>query len=436
MSMKYNSSDSTAAPRRDFLKAAAGAASTTALAGYVAGSDIIKVGVIGCGGRGEAAAMNAMNADKGVRVVAMGDIRLDRVQEKRAALKLKYPEQMAVDDNHCFKGFDAYKHVIASSDVVIIANAAKFHPLHLKAAIEAGKHVFVEKPHAIDPDGIQTVRAAVEMAAAKRLSVVSGLQSRYHPGYKETMQRVHDGAIGEIVAIQETWLRPPYVMYQRAPGLTEVEYQASNQYHFHWLCGDDVPQTLIHNLDRSSWAMRNTAPVRAYGMGGRSTLKGEIYGNVFDHHAVVYEFASGVRIYAYCRTIDNCYNENSSLILGTKGRCDLLRLTITGETNWKQPGSPSKNNAYDLEHVAMFGSIRSGTPLNNGDYMVRSTLITLMGQFSCYSGKEVTWDQISKSNYVHLPRPEEVRADMEPPVRPGPDGSYPVAFTPGVSKLL
>ncbi|MCC6393097.1 MAG: Gfo/Idh/MocA family oxidoreductase [Bryobacterales bacterium] len=434
--MKDITSDSASAPRRDFLKVAAGAVSTSALAGYAAGSGIIKVGVIGCGGRGEAAAMNAMNAGRDIRIVAMGDIRLDRVQEKRAALKLKYPEQMAVGDDHCFKGFDAYKHVIASSDAVIIANAAKFHPLHAKAAIEAGRHVFLEKPHAIDPYGIQMLRSAIKMAAARRLSVVSGLQSRYHPGYRETMQRVHDGAIGDIVAIQETWLRPPYVMYQRAPGLTEVEYQASNQYHFHWLCGDDVPQTLIHNLDRSSWALRNAAPIRAYGMGGRSTLKGEIYGDVFDHHAVVYDFASGVRVYAYCRTIDNCYNENSSLILGTKGRCDLLKLTITGETNWKSAGPTSKNNAYDLEHAALFDAIRSGNPLNNGDYMIRGTLITLMGQFSCYSGQEVTWDRISNSDYAHLPRPEDVRADMEPPVRPGPDGGYPVYFTPGVSKLL
>ncbi|MCC7157133.1 MAG: Gfo/Idh/MocA family oxidoreductase [Bryobacterales bacterium] len=435
--MSSITSDSSVAPRRDFLKLAAGAVvSTGAVAGYAAGSDVIKTGIIGCGGRGEAAAMNAMNADKGVRIVAMGDIRLDRVQEKRAALRVKYPEQMAVDDGHCFKGFDAYKHVIESSDVVIIANAAKFHPLHAKAAIEAGKHVFLEKPHAIDPYGIQTLRSAIAMAAAKRLSIVSGLQSRYHPGYKETMQRVHDGAIGDIVAIQETWLRPPYVMYQRAPGLTEVEYQASNQYHFHWLSGDDVPQTLIHNLDRSSWALHNAAPLRAYGMGGRSTLKGEVYGDVFDHHAVVYDFAGGVRVYAYCRTIDNCYNENSSLILGSKGRCDLLKLSITGETNWKSASPPSKNNAYDLEHVALFESIRSGKPLNNGDYMVRSTLITLMGQFSCYSGKEVAWDQISNSNYAHLPRPEDVRAAMDPPVRPGPDGSYPVFFTPGVSTLL
>jgi myo-inositol 2-dehydrogenase / D-chiro-inositol 1-dehydrogenase len=426
--------------RRDLLKTSASAAFLTELAGamhvHAAGSDTIRVGVIGCGGRGEAASMNAMNADKGIRLVAMADIVLDRVKEVRTGLKLKYPQQMAVDDDHCFQGFDAYRKVIESVDVVIIANAAKFHPMHLKAAVEAGKHVFVEKPHAIDPYGIQTVRAACDLARQKGLSVVSGLQSRYHPAYQETMQRVHDGAVGDIVAIQETWLRPPYILRDRRPGQPEIEHQASNQYHFHWLCGDDVPQTLIHNLDRSSWAMRNQAPVRAWGMAGRSTLRAEKYGDVFDHHAVVYEFANGVRIYAYCRTIDDCYNENSSLILGAKGRCDLLKLTIQGETNWKHPGVGKGNPAYDLEHVALYKAIRSGTPLNNGEYMVRSTLITLMGQFSCYTGKQVTWDQISNSSYCHLPRPEDVRAGLEPPVKPGPDGIYPLPFTPGVSNLL
>lgn len=429
-----NTKDNDAISRRGFLRSSA--ALPIALSAHAAGSGTIRIGVIGCGGRGEAAAMNAMNADKGNRLVAMADILLDRVQEKRTALQLRYPDQVAVDDDHCFAGFDAYKKVIASADVVIVANAAKFHPLHLQAAIEAGKHVFLEKPHAIDPFGIQMLREACEMARQKNLCVVSGLQSRYHPGYQETMERVHAGAIGDIVAIQETWLRPPYVLYPRRPGQREIEYQASNQYHFHWLCGDDVPQTLIHNLDRSSWAMRNQAPVRAYGMGGRSTLHGEIYGDVFDHHAVVYEFAGGVRVYAYCRTIDNCYNENSSLILGTKGRCDLLKLKIQGETNWQHPGTQSKNFAYDLEHVALFRAIRSGTPLNNGDYMVRSTLIALMGQFSCYSGKEVTWAQISNSDFCHLPRPQDVRADAEAPVKPGPDGIYPLPYTPGVSKLL
>jgi myo-inositol 2-dehydrogenase / D-chiro-inositol 1-dehydrogenase len=422
--------------RRAFLKTAAGAVSATAFSAYAAGSDTLRVGVIGCGGRGTGAAMEAMTADKGIRIVAMADIRLDRIQEKRTALKLKFPEQVAVTDDNCFTGFDAYKQVIAASDVVIIANAAKFHPLHLKTAVEAGKHVFVEKPHAIDPAAIHVVRAACELAKQKGLSVMSGLQSRHHVGYQETIQRVHDGAIGDVVAIQETWLRPPYGLYPRVPGLKEIEYQASNQYHFHWLCGDDVPQTLVHNLDRSSWVMRNQVPVRAWGMAGRSTLHGEIYGNVLDHNSVVYEFANGVRVYAACRTIDNCYNENSSLILGTKGRCDLLRLTIKGETNWKHPGMKSKASPYVLEHVALFESIRKGQPVNAGDYMVRSALFTLMGQFSCYTGKEVTIEQISNSQYCHLPRPEDVRADMEPPVKPGPDGIYPLPFTPGVSTLL
>ncbi len=395
----------------------------------------IRVGVIGCGGRGEAAAMNAMNAGPDIRIVAMGDLLLDRVQEKRTALKLKYPKQMDVADSRCFGGWDAYKSVIESSDVVIIANAAKFHPFHLMAAVRAGKHVFVEKPHAIDPAGVKVVRAACDLAKQKGLCVVSGLQSRYHPGYRETMERVHGGTIGNIVAIQETWLRPPYVLYPRRPGMDEITYQGSNQYHFNWLSGDDVPQTLIHNLDRSSWALGNAAPLKAWGMGGRSTLKGEIYGNVFDHHAVVYDFPNSVRVYAYCRTIDNCYNENSSFIIGSKGRCDLLKLRIEGETNWQSPGTQRRDSAYDLEHVALFNAIRKGQPLNNGDYMVRSTSITLMGQFSCYTGKEVTWEQFAASDFAYSPRPEEMRAGMEAPVKPGPDGTYPV-FTPGVTKLL
>jgi myo-inositol 2-dehydrogenase / D-chiro-inositol 1-dehydrogenase len=421
--------------RRDFLRTAA-LAGIALPAVHAAGDATIRLGVIGCGGRGTEAATNAMNAGKDIRVVALGDVVPGRVQETRTTLKLKYGDQVDVSDERCFAGFDAYRRVIEASDVVIIANAAKFHPMHLKAAIEAGKHVFCEKPHAIDPSGIQTLREGIALAREKRLSVVSGLQSRYHPGYRETMQRVHDGAIGEVVAIQETWLRPPYILRDRVPGMSEIEHQAANQYHFHWLCGDDVPQTLIHNLDRSSWAMRDTAPARAWGMAGRSTLNAEKYGDVFDHNSVVFEFAGGVRIYAYCRTIDGCYNENSSVILGTKGRCDLLKLRITGETNWTHPGPQSKANAYDLEHVALFDGIRAGKPVNNGEYMVRSTLITLMGQFSCYTGKEVTFDQLARSTYCHLPRPEDVRAGMEAPVKPGPGGVYPLPFTPGVSVLL
>jgi myo-inositol 2-dehydrogenase / D-chiro-inositol 1-dehydrogenase len=420
--------------RRNFLK-------TSALAGlslpavFAASSDVIRIGVIGCGGRGTAAALNAMHADPSVRLVALADLLPERVQDSRKQLRDQRPEQVAVDDEHCFSGFDGYKHVIESVDVVLIANAAKFHPMHLAAAIRAGKHVFVEKPHAVDPAGIRVVRAAVEEAKRKGLCVLSGLHSRHHPGYQETIRRIHDGAIGEVVAIEENFLRPPYVLYPRKPGLTEVEWQASNQYHFHWLCGDDVTQSLIHNVDRASWVMRDQAPVKAHGLGGRSTLHGEIYGSVFDHHSVVYQFANGVRMYAFCRTIPECYNEVSSIVLGSKGRCDIVQCRIEGETRWQFDGSRNKNDAYDLEHMVLFNAIRSGRPVNSGDYMIRSTLIALMGQYSCYSGKEVAWDQIAGSDFVLGPSPENVRAEMEPPVRPDADGIYPV-FTPGVTRLL
>jgi predicted dehydrogenase len=369
----------------------------------------------------------------------MGDVRLDRLQEKRTELRLKFSGQVAVDDDHCFAGFDGYQHVIESSDVVVIANAAKFHPLHMMTAIRAGKHVFVEKPHAIDPAGIQMVKAACDLARQKNLSVQSGLQSRWWAGFRETVARVHDGAIGDVVSMQENFLRAPYGLHPRKPGITEVEYQGSNQYHFHWLSGDDVPQSLVHNLDRSSWVLRNQAPLKCWGMGGRSTLKGEIYGSVFDHHAVVYEFPGGVRVYAFCRTIPGCYNETSSIILGTKGRCFLSQLRIEGETKWVYPGAkmyadPSMN-PYQVEHNELFKSIRAGKATNAGDYMARSTLIGIMGQLSCYTGKEVTWEQAVNSDFYYAPRPEDVHKDTEPPVKPGTDGTYPV-FTPGETKLL
>lgn len=420
--------------RRDFLRASMAAPFLPGA--YANESGTIKVGVIGCGGRGEAAAQNAMRADSGVRIVAMADIRLDRMQEVRTLWRTKFPNQIAVKDDMMFSGFDAYKHVIEASDVVIIANAAKFHPMHAMAAIEAGRHVFVEKPHAIDPYGLKLLRAACAKAQDKRLSLVSGLQSRYHPGYRETVQRVMDGAIGRIVSIQETWLRPPYVVRERLKGQPELDHQASNQYHFHWLSGDDVPQTLIHNLDRSRWVLGDQCPIQCQGMGGRSTLRAERYGNVFDHNAVVYDFPQGVRVYAYCRTIDNCYNENSSVITGTKGKCDLLKLKIEGETNWIAGGPTSKNNAYDLEHVALFESIRNSRPVNNMSYMADSTQTGVMGQIACYTGKMVTWDQVLNSDYSYGPRPEQVKPGMEPPVKPGPDGVYPAAFIPGESVIV
>ena len=434
------SSTAQASSRRDFLKTSVGMASGAALGSlavsagaYAAGSDVIKIGMIGSGGRCTGAAMNAMNVDRGARLVAMCDLFADRVKRSRDHLKSQKPDQVAVDDAHCFAGFDGYRRVIESVDVVLIACAAKFHPLHMKAAIEAGRHVFVEKPHAIDPLGVREVIAACELAKQKKLSVVSGLQSRFHVGFQETIKRIHDGAIGDIVAIEENFLRAPYGLVKREPGLSEVQYQCSNQYHFTWLSGDDVPQSLVHNVDRSLWAMREQVPVKCHGLAGRSSMFDEIYGNVFDHHSVIYEFANGVKLYAFCRTQAGCYDENSSIILGSKGRCNLLACRIDGETKWKYQGPDA--DPYDAEQKALLDSIRAGKPINSGYHMANSTLTTVMGQLSCYTGKEVTWDQVAKSEFCYPPKPEDCRFDMEPPVKPGPNGQYPVCI-PGVTKQL
>jgi len=425
--------------RRECLKTAMATAGMVTLGGlslsrsaHAAGSDIIRLGLIGCGGRGPGAARDALNADPGTRLVAMTDIFLDRVHSRREMLKKQLPDKVLVDDEHCFSGLEGYRHVIESCDVVLIACSAKYHPVYLQAAIEAGKHVFVEKPHAIDPPGCRQVAAACESAKQKGLSVVSGLHSRFHPAYKAAIERVWEGAIGEIVAIEENFLRGPYGLYHRQPNQTEVEYQFSNQYHFAWLSGDDVPQSLIHNIDRARWALHEQAPATAHGLGGRSASFGEVYGNVFDHHAVVYEFAGGVKLYAFCRTQNGCYGNADSILLGNKGRCIVTRGIIEGENPWKYSGP--QESPYDLEHRALFGAIRSGTPINCGDYMVRSTLTTVMGQLACYSGKQLTWEQVARSNFCFLPKPEDVRLDMEPPVKPDANGWYPVPM-PGLTEF-
>ena len=309
MNMKSEDSFSPPITRRDFLKTSTVAASAAAIgtldlsrSAHAAGSDIIKVGMIGCGDRNAGAASQALTADPGARLVAMADMFRDRINEKFELLKTAKGAQATVDEAHRFTGFDAYKHVIEASDVVVIANAAKFHPFHAMAAIRAGKHVFVEKPHGIDPLGVKLMQQACDLAKEKKLCIVSGLQSRFHTGYVETVQRIHDGAIGNIVSIEENFLRAPYRVTERKPEYSELDWQCSTQYHFRWLSGDDVPQSLVHNLDRSSWLLGNTAPIKCHGLAGRSSMVEPLYGDVFDHHSVVYEFEKGVRVYAFCRT--------------------------------------------------------------------------------------------------------------------------------------
>jgi predicted dehydrogenase len=425
--------------RREFLRTSTVAVGAMSLASidlnrsaHAAGSDIIKVGMIGCGGRNAGAAAQALAADPGARLVAMCDVLPDRVQEKLQHIKGQRPGQCMVDSEHCFSGFDGYKSVIEASDVVVIANAAKFHPFHSMAAIQAGRHVFVEKPHGIDPAGVKLMQQACDLAREKKLSIVSGLQSRFHDGYIETVNRIKDGAIGDVLTIEENFLRAPYGVTERKPELTELQWQVSTQYHFRWLSGDDVPQSLVHNMDRSSWVLGNAVPIKCHGMGGRSTMIEPLYGDVFDHHAVVYEFPYNVRVYAFCRTTAGCYDENSSLITGTKGTASLLRTFIRGEKQWRWQG---KCDPYQTEHNKLFAAIRSGEPLNCGDYMARSTMITVMGQLSCYTGKEMEWEQVNKSNFFYAPRPEDCKDSMEPPTKPDATGSYPV-LVPGRTQLM
>ena len=438
--MKSESSSAKPITRRDFLKTSTVAASAAAVgtldlsrSAHAAGSDIIKVGMIGCGGRNSGAVAEALTADPGARLVAMCDIFMDRIRGKREEIKAAKGAQVEVGDDHCFPGFDGYKHVIEASDVVLVANAAKFHPYHAMAAIQAGKHVFVEKPHGIDPRGVKTMQKACDLAKEKKLSIVSGLQSRFHDGYIETIKRIQDGEIGEVISIEENFLRSPYGVTERKPGLSELEWQCSTQYHFRWLSGDDVPQSLVHNLDRSSWVLGNAVPIKCHGLGGRSSMTEPTYGDVFDHHSVVYEFDKGVRVYALTRTTTGCYDESSSLVFGSKGKASLLACRISGASNWRWQG---QCNPYQVEHDKLFAGIRGKTdPVNCGGYMARSTMIGVMGQLSCYTGKEVSWEQVNQSDFFYPPAADACKDGMEPPTRPDASGSYPVPV-PGRTVLL
>ncbi len=428
--------NSSSLSRRQFLRrsaisaAAVGPALSIARSAHAAGDEVIRIGMVGCGGRCSGAANDAMTADPAVRLVAMSDLFADRVQGKRQALKKEKPGQVQVDDDHCFVGLDGYQKVIQSGvDIVLIACAAKFHPMYVKAAIDAGKHVFVEKPHGIDPCGVKVLAAACQKARQTKRGVLSGLQSRFHAAIQETIQRVHDGQIGEIVAIEENFIRGPYGATVHPKVDREIEAQYGNQYRFSWLCGDDVTQSLVHNMDRATWALKETPPVKCHGLGGRSGPQ-NLLGDVFDHHSVVYQYASGVRVYALCRTTLGCYNESSSIIMGSKGIAYPVSGHIIGQNAWKYSGKA--DSPYVEEHRQFIKSIRAGEPLNCGDYMARSTMVVVMGQMSCYSGAEVSWDQANKSDYCIPPKPEECTWEMERANAARRQGCLPGVCRPGI----
>ena len=428
--------------RRDFLRTSVtgatvgmstlGALSLTRSA-HAGGDDTIKIGMIGCGGRCSGAAAQCMTADPGVKLVAMYDIFDNRLSAAKKNLTKAYPKQVGVADDRCFTDFDGYKKVIDCCDLVLIACASKFHPMYSEAAVVAGKHVFVEKPHGIDPVGIRRMRKVCDTAKQKNLSIVSGLHSRFNPAWQETIKRIHDGAIGDIVAMQSMFLRSPYRLEHRDPKLSETQYQFSNWYHFRWLSGDDVPQSLVHNVDRMSWIMKGRMPKWAFALAGRSASFGEVYGDMFDHHTVVYEYESGTRLYALSRTQVGCYDNSGDIIMGTKGTCHLDKYRITGETNWKYEGE--HKNPYQVEQDVLVKSIREGKPFNSGSYMNDSTLIGVMGQIAAYTGKPVTWEECKHSNLRYGPAPDESNFDTKPPTLPNKDGNYPLPM-PGITKLI
>jgi len=399
---------------------------------HAAGDDILKVGLIGCGGRGTGAAVNALSADRNARLVAMADAFAWRIPPSLERIKRIKADQVAVDRDHCFAGLGAYRELLDSEvDVVIITVPSHFTPIYLKASIDAGKHVFCEKTHAVDAHGVRMVMAATEEAEKKSLSMVSGLAWRYHTGVRETMKRLLDGAIGEIIAIQEICNTGSLRSLPRKPEMTELEYQIYDWYDFYWLSADLPGLNMVHNVDKGAWAMRDEPPVRAWGIGGREVRDAPRYGDVYDHHATVYEYAKGVRMYAYCRQQNGCVTEVSDKFQGTKGRCNLLKHRIEGETNWRYEGPPC--NRFDLEHVALFSAIRSGKPINNGLYMARSSLMAIMSTLCSYTGEEITWQQALDSKQQL--KPERYAFDAAPPTKPGPDGNYPIPL-PGVTRFI
>ncbi len=434
--------------RRDFIKATAAVSVTAMLPGAgnvfgAQGSDELKVGLIGCGGRGTGAVTQAlMSTDTPVKLWAMADLFRDQIDASYDMLssgadarydRVAFPslsKQMDVPEGRKFSGFDAYRKVIASGvDLVILATTPHYRPEHFKAAVAAGKHVFMEKPVAVDPVGIRTVIAAAELAKKKKLAVVAGTQRRHQNQYLEVMKRVHGGDIGDILGGQVYWNDGGIMDWPQKdrPEWTEMERQNRRWYFYTWLCGDHIVEQHVHNLDIMLWAM-GEHPVKVMGMGGRQTRTGKQYGNIFDHFAVEYEFANGVRFLGTCRHAPGASHRNSERVVGTRG----VAVTsgsygqIEGKKAYKYDGP--EVNPYVQEHADLIHSIRSGKPLNEGRQVAESTLTAIMGRMSAYTGRELSWDWAMNASELDL-RPEKYDlASNETPLRP-------IAI-PGTTKLI
>ncbi len=434
------------ASRRNFLKASSVVAAGTLAGGmsigrtaHAAGDDTIKIALIGCGGRGTGAASQALNTNSlgPVKIVAMADAfqnRLDGCLNSLNGTKWAKEGKVDVPKERQFVGLDSYKKAIATDcDMVILATPPGFRPLHLTAAVDAGKHVFMEKPVAVDSKGVREVLAAGRKAKEKNLAVAVGLQRRHEDRYRETIKRLQDGAIGDIILTRVYWNGGGVWTRPRQGGQTEMEYQVNNWYYFNWLCGDHIVEQHIHNLDVSNWLM-NGYPVKAQGQGGRQVRTGKEHGQIYDHHLIEFTYANGAKMYSHCRHIPGCWNNVSEFAHGTKGTSNISGASISptgGETwNFGRGGG----GGHQQEHFNLFADLRAGKVPNEAEYGALSTMTSIFGRMATYSGQELSWDQALNSN-VDAGVADFSSWDDTPPVTPAADGSYPIPM-PGSTRVV
>jgi myo-inositol 2-dehydrogenase/D-chiro-inositol 1-dehydrogenase len=422
--------------RRQFLRNTATAASLATLTAgirtraYAAGGNVIRLGLIGCGGRGAGAAVQALNACPRAKLVAMGDAFQDQLDRSLKGVSKQHPDRVDVPPARQFVGMDAYVGVIGSDvDMVLLCTPPGFRPQHFEAAVRANKQIFMEKPVATDVPGIRRMMAANEQAKRKGLMVAVGLNNRHQDGVRRIIQQVHDGAIGEVMFLRAygnnagVWVRP------RRPGQTEMEYQMRNWYYFNWLCGDLIVEQTVHSVDLVNWA-RGDYPIEAQGMGGRQVRVGPEYGEIYDHHAVEYTYRDGSKTFLYCRHIPNCWASSGGVAHGTRGQADLGKclLTVRGQ----EPVRYERGlDGHQQEHNDLFAALEAGRTYNEGDFGITSTMTAILGRMATYSGQVVTWDDAMKSE-TDL-GPKRYAWDAEAPITPGADHLYACAM-PGKTK--
>ena len=394
--------------RRAFLKASAASVAASAVlpGAYAAGNDVLRVGLVGCGGRGTGAAREALRADPNVKLVAMCDAFMDNLQKSRSNLQSikDIKHKVDVTPDRCFDGFDGYKKLLECVDVVLLATPPGFRPLHLRAAVEAGKHVFCEKPVAVDVPGIKSVIESAKLAKEKGTGLCSGYCWRYDRAKRETVKRIHDGMIGDVQVIHATYLTGP--LWDRAPHdkYGTMEYQMRNWYYFSWLSGDFIVEQHCHNFDKANWVLRGAVPVSAVGVGGRQVRTAERFGNIYDHFACTLEFPGGVKLFSACRQIAGCSGDVNDHVFGTKGQAQLMKHTVTptqGE-GWEFEGE--SKDMYQVEHDELFASIRAGKPINDGEAAAHSSAMAIFAREAAYSGERITWKKFMASEKSLAPK--------------------------------